>query len=111
MGTELKQNGITDNLLRNGKQKVVLNGQTSNWESIKAGVPQVFILGPLLFLIYINDLAEDLSSNLKLFAADTMLYSVVRDLNIFANEFNYDLKKLSWADQWKMSLNPDPLKQ
>ena len=94
MGTELKQNGITGNLLGNRKEKVVLNGQTSNWENIKAGVPQVFILGPLLFLIYINDLAENLSSNLKLFAADTMLYSVVRDLNIFANEFNYDLKKI-----------------
>ena len=75
---KLQQNGISGNLLnifedflRNRKQRVVLNGQTSNWESIHAGVPQGSILGPLLFSIYINDLAENLSSNPKLYADDT----------------------------------------
>ena len=78
---KLKQNGISGNLLnifedflRNIKQRVVLNGQTSNWENIHASVPQGSILGPLLFLIYINDLAENLSSNSKLFADDTYLF-------------------------------------
>ena len=116
---KLKQNGISGNLLnifedflRNRKQRVVLNGQTSNWENIYAGVPQGSILGPLLFLIYINDLAENLSSNPKLFADDTSLFSVVRDLNTSAIEINDDLKKIeAWAHQWKMSFNPDPLKQ
>ena len=116
---KLKQNGISGNLLnifedflRNRKQRVVLNGQTSNWENIHAGVPQGSILGPLLFLIYINDLAENLSSNPKLFADDTSLFSVVRDLNTSAIEINDDLKKIeAWAHQWKMSFNPDPLKQ
>ena len=70
--------------LRNRKQRVVFNGQTSNWENIYAGVPQGSILGPLLFLIYINDLAENLSSNPKLFADDTSLFSAVDDLNISA---------------------------
>ena len=66
-------------------------------------------MGPLLFLIYINDSAENLSSNPKLFAADT---SIVRDLNISAIEINDDLKKTeAWAHQWKMSFNPDSLKQ
>ena len=82
---KLKQNGISGNLLniheefrRNRKQRVILNGQTSNWENIHAGVSQGSILGPLLFLIYINDFAENLSSNPKLFADNTSLFSVVR---------------------------------
>ena len=116
---KLKQNGISGNLLnifedflRNKKQRVVLNGQTSNWKNIHAGVPQGSILGPLLFLIYINDLAENLSSNSKLFADDTSLFSVVRDLNTSANEINDDLKNIeAWAHEWKVSFNPDPLKQ
>ena len=98
--------------LRNKKQRVVLNGKTSNWENIHAGVPQGSILGPLLFLIYINDLAENLYSNPKLFANDTSLFSVVRDLNTSAIEINNDLKKIeAWAHQWKMSFNLDSLKQ
>ena len=113
---KLKQNGISGNIfedfLRNRKQRVALNGQTSNWKNIHAGVPQGSILGPLLFLIYINDLAENLSSNPKLFADDTSLFSVLRDLNTSANEINDDLKKIeAWAHTWKTSFNLDPLKQ
>ena len=63
-------------------------------------------------MIYINDLSDDLSSNPKLFADDTSLFSVVHDKNTSANELNNDLRKISnWAYQWKMSFNPDPLKQ
>ena len=88
------------------------NGQTSSCTNVVAGVPQGPILGPLFFLIYINDLSDDLSSNPKLFVDDTSLFSVVHDKNISANEFNNDLRKSSnWAYQWKMSFNPDPLKQ
>ena len=68
-------------------------------------------MGPLLLLIYINDLAENLSSNPKLFADDTSLSSVARDLNTSANEINDDLKMIEvWSPQWKMGFNPDPLK-
>ena len=68
-------------------------------------------MGPLLFLIFINDLTGNLSSNPKLFADDTSLFSVVRDLNTSANEINDDLKKIeAWAHQWKMSCNPNSLK-
>ena len=115
----MKQNGISGDLLQilsdflsNRKQRVVLNGQNSSWTNVHAGVPQGSILGPLLFLIYINDLADDLSSNVKLFADDTSLFSVVHDVNASARELNDDLKKINkWAFQWKMSFNPDPSKQ
>ena len=91
------------------KQRVVLNGQVSQWTSIEVGVPQGSILGPLLFLIYINDLSDDLS---KLFADNTSLFSVVRNINTSAVHLNNDLRKISnWAFQWKMSFNPDPTKQ
>ena len=116
---KLSQNGISGNLLdilsdflSDRKQRVVLNGQKSTWENVNAGVPQGSILGPLLFLIYINDLSGDLSSKTKLFADDTSLFNVAHDINISANELNNDLKKFSnWAFQWKMSFNPDPSKQ
>ena len=58
---------LTD-FLKNRKQRVTLSGQTSFWTEVNAGVPQGSLLGPLLFLIYINDLPDGLSSNLKLFA-------------------------------------------
>ena len=95
----LTQNGITDkslnifdDFLRYRKQRVVPNGETSNWEIIHVGLPQGSILRPLLFLIYINDLSENLSSNPKPFANDTFLLSVVRDLDISANGTADDLK-------------------
>ena len=94
------------------KQQVVLNGQVSHCTSVEAGVSQGCVLGPLLFLIYINDLADDLSKNAKLFADDTSLFSVVRDINTSAVHLNNDLRKLSnWAFQWKMNFNPDPSKE
>ena len=88
---KLKQNGISDDLLnilsdflRNRKQRVTLNGQSSSWINVNARVPQGSILGPLFFLIYINDLSDGLSSNARLFADDTSLFSVVHDINTSA---------------------------
>ena len=115
---KLKSNGIDgplfsllENYLRNRKQRVVLNGQTSNWAEVNAGVPQGSVLGPLLFLIYINDLPDNLNSNVKLFADDTSIFSVVNNANISCKELNDDLLKINnWAYQWKMSFNPDPNK-
>ena len=116
---KLTQNGISGNLLnlledflKERKQRVVLNGQVSTWKNINAGVPQGSILGPLLFLIYINDLTEGLTTNVKLFADDTSLFSVVHDTQTSANDLNKDLKIINnWAFQWKMNFNPDPTKQ
>ena len=103
---------LLENYLKNREQRVVLNGQTSEWRKIKSGVPQGSVLGPLLFLIYINDLPDGISSICKIFADDTSLFSKVIDINESANNLNSDLEKITkWAHQWKMQFNPDPNKQ
>ena len=77
-----------------------------------ASVPQGSVLGPLFFLVYINDLVENVSSNAKLFADDTSLFTVVYDEGIAADQLNRDLKIISdWAYQWKMQFNPDKNKE
>ena len=84
----------------------------STWVNVEAGVPQGSIFGPLLFFIYINDLSENLVSNLKLSADDTSLFSVIFDKDLSAKNLNDDLNRINnWAFQWKMSFNTDPNKQ
>ena len=74
----------------------------TKWTSIEDGVPQGSILGPLLFFIYINDLSDDLTKNVKLFADDTSLYSIVYNMNTSTTNLNKDLSKIkNWAIQWK----------
>ena len=113
---EMRQNGISgrlfQNYLNNRKQRVVLNGFSSDYYSIESGAPQGSVLGPLLFLIYINDFKRNIKSNVIFFADDTMLFSIVKNPVISASELNHDLKIISqWAHQWKMEFNPDPNKQ
>ena len=116
---KLKQNGITGNLLillkkslSNWKQGVVISGSASERGVVESGVPQGPVLGPLLFKIYINDLENSIKSQVRFFADDTSLFSIVQDPNISANELNHDLKLISlWVYQWKMSFNPHPTKQ
>ena len=116
---KLKQNGVDGNLLRflqcylsHRHQRVCLNGQYSEYSLIESGVPQGSVLGPLLFLIYINDLEKGLKSKVKFYADDTMLYSIVHDPETSAADLNHDLELIrNWAHQWKMEFNPDPTKQ
>ena len=103
---------IKSDFLRKRKQTVTLNSQTSSWINDNASVLQESVLGPLLFLIYVNDLPDGLPSNSKLSAEDTSLFSVVHNINTFAIELNSDLKKSNdWVFQWKMTFNPDRNKQ
>ena len=77
---------------------MVLNDQASSWADVKASVPQGSILGPLFFLIYINDLSENLKSTVKIFADDTSIFHIVKDPNTSAEILNYDLTRISeWA--------------
>ena len=96
-------------LLLENYLRVVLNGKISKWAYIQAGVPKGSVLGPLLFLIYINDLPDGLKSIAKLFADDTSFFSVVKDVTKSCFDLNCDLSKINdWAYQWKMCFNPDP---
>ena len=115
---KLNQNGISGNLLKllrdflsHRKQRVVINGQHSSWNNAGGGgVPQGSILGPLLFLIYINDLSNNLSSNFKLFA--DKLFSVVNNIHTSAATLSQGLKAITnWAFQWKIIFNSDLSKQ
>ena len=97
---------ILEDFLSGRNQRAVLNSQGSSWAVIRAGVEQGSILGPLLFLIYINDLSNDIKSKCKLFADDTSLFSVVHDIDPSSNYRNHDLVKISeWAFQWKLKYN------
>ena len=111
MGISGELHKLLENYLSGRFQRVPLNGQTSSWRPILAGVPQGSILGPLLFLIYINDLPDKLKSNAKLFADDTSLFTIVKNKYESANILNHDLSLISeWAFNWKMLFNPDPSK-
>ena len=75
-------------------------------------MPQGSVLGPLFFLLYINDLVDNISSEAKLSADDTSLFTVVYDVDVAADKFNRDLEIISnWAHQWKIQFNPDKNKQ
>ena len=88
------------NYLTDRKQRVVLRGQSSEWGDLKAGVPQGSRLGPMCFLIYINDLAEVVKCNFKLFADDTCFYVMVDDPTASAMSLNGNLCNVQrWGDQ------------
>ena len=66
----------------------------------------------IFFLIYINDLTDELKCNVKLFADDTSIFRVVDDPNVAASDLDHDLKVIElWAKNWRMSFNPDPSKR
>ncbi len=93
--------------MSNRKQRVVLIRVSSDLKELRAGVAQGSVLGPLLFLIYINDICDDLNSNSFLFADDTSMVKVVNN-NILqaAKIINEDLDKINlWTKKWLVSVN------
>ena len=76
-------------------------------DEIRAGVPQGSIVGPLFFLVYINDLAANVRCSVKLFADGTSLFTVVKDPNSAADDMNHDIELIKqWAHDSKMSFLP-----
>ena len=103
---------LIEDFLRNRQQRVVLKGKSSGWSSVTSGVPQRSVLGPLFFLAYINDLVDNISSEAKLFADDTSLFTVVYDVDVAADKLNRDIEIISnLAHHWKMQFNPNKNKQ
>jgi len=102
----------TENWLLNRKQRTVLNGSFSDWAEVKSGVPQGSVLGPLLFIIFINDIdecAKDISILLK-FADDTKISNEASSEANCALLQNCLDQLLQWADTWCMSFNTSKCK-
>lgn len=96
--------------LTNRSQFVFVNNVKSNSLPVRSGVPQGSVLGPLLFLIYINDLPNNLSCNLRMFADDCVIYRKITntfDQAALQNDLN---EVLNWCDHWLMTLNPNKCK-
>ena len=99
---KLKQNEIFGKLIsvlsdfwKDRKQKVILNRQVSSWTGVNAGVSLESVFGPLLFLVYISDLADGLSSNVKLFADEISLFLLIHNVDTSANELNNHLYQIN----------------
>ena len=93
--------------LSNRTQRVVLPGMFSDWKDIKAGLPQGSILGPLLFLVFINDIVSNINSNIRLFADETTVYIIAENPLTAAVVLNSDMQKIdSWTDKWLVKFNP-----
>ena len=111
---KLNMIGIRGNLLnwfedylKDRQQATVIKGKISSYKTVFSGVPQGSVLGPLLFLVYINDIVKDIESQVKLFADDTSMYLRLNDGVRRAEILNSDIKKiLTWSRIWKVNFNP-----
>ena len=110
---KLEQYGVTGttnkwigNFLQNRSQAVVVEGETSEPICVKSGVPQGSVLGPCLFLAYINDLPEKVTSTSRLFADDTLLHRLIKEAED-KQSLQKDLESLEkWEAQWDMHFHP-----
>ena len=97
---------IITSYLHGRRARTVVEGEYSDFVHIAAGVPQGSRLGPLLFIIYLNDLINDLESLPLIYADDTTLISSETDTHKTTSQLNSDLKKIStWAKKWKVKFN------
>ena len=109
---KLKAHGIGDSItdwreqwLTDRRQRVVVDGEVSNWKSVLSGVPQGSVLGPILFLIYINDLDDSITSNVLKFADDTKLFRKI-NTDVDKQHLQNDLDRLvKWSEKWQMLFN------
>ena len=111
---KLRQNGIKGpllswvlNYLTNRKQRALINSTASQLDTLSAGVPQGSVLGLLFFLVYVNDITENLLSLTRLFADDRSLFFSATNIQDLEGILNHDLAVISaWAKQWLVTFNP-----
>ena len=110
--SKLKSHGMGNSIinwieqwLKDRRQRVVVDGEVSSWKSVLSGVPQGSVLGPILFLVYINDLEEGVTGKILKFEDDTKLFRKVKEIgdNFFLQD---DIDKLvKWSEKWQMLFN------
>ena len=113
---KLKSHGMGESVvnwvrdwLSGRKQRVVVEGEESSWRPVISGVPQGSVLGPILFLIYINDLENEIGSNILKFADDTKMFRRVESQED-RHQLQSDLNKLVKSEKWQMLFNKDKCK-
>lgn len=104
-GIEGQSLGWIKDFLENRRQRVIINGEASGWRHVTSGIPQGSVLGPVLFICYVNDMPEVVSGLIKIFADDTKIYSVVKDDGSYENLQKDLLSLQQWAYKWQMRFN------
>ncbi len=104
-GIEGEIYGWIKDFLYDRNQSVIINGSKSRLQRVTSGVPQGSVLGPTLFLIFINDLPDAMTCTLRLFADDTKMYSAVADNNHETLLQGNITKACDWANDWQMIFN------
>ena len=83
----------------------IFGEEKSKWSKVKSGIPQGSVLGPILFIIFINDLPDCAKNLLKIFADDTKIFKVIETMQD-KNELQEDLTNLAkWAKKWQLPFN------
>ena len=110
--SKLKGYGIHGNLLlwltsflSNRFQSVAVNGCHSDWVGVKSGIPQGSVLGPLLFILYVNDIPNLIESSCKMFADDTKIYSVIKSFDDTLRLQDDIDRLMKWSSIWLLRFN------
>ena len=110
--SKLKSHGMGNSLinwieqwLTYRRQRVVVDGEVSSWKSVLSGVPQGSVLGPILFLVYINDVEEGVTGIILKFADDTKLFRKVKEIGEKQRLQDGIDKLVKWSDKWQMLFN------
>ena len=103
-GIRGKVHSWVQEFLTDRKQRVIVNGSQSTWKNVTSGIPQGSVLGPVLFLVFINDFPDIINVLIKLFADDAKLYSIVTSENDNRVQFSLNTA-VDWANVWRMIFN------